>query len=139
MSERSAPDDFGLKRNEKLKSAKAIEALFNGGKFIGHGNLILKYRIRPINPSENPIKMGVAVSAKKFKKSVDRNYVKRILREAFRHKKPLFRNLLQNETSALDMMFIYNNKERPEYLHTLSEMEGLVKRLERKFNRHEEA
>lgn len=137
--DRTVPDGFGLKKNEKLKSDKAIRALFRGGDFIGYGNLILKYRLRTVNPPENPLKMGVAVSGKKIKKSVDRNYIKRILREAFRRNKPLFRALLPDHNSAMDMMFIYNNKERPDYLKTISEMETILKKLELKLRKNEEA
>ena len=127
---------FGLRKNEKLKSAKAIEGLFTDGRFISFGHLILKYKIRPAVASV-PFKMGVTVSRKKFKKSVDRNFVKRILRETYRMNKPRFLQLVSEQFPGADFMFIYNTNTKPEYGKTLEEMEGILKKLSAKVRKNE--
>lgn len=127
---------LGLRKTEKLKSAKAIEALFTDGRFISYGQLILKYKVRPAVQSV-PFKMGVTVSRKKFKKSVDRNFVKRILRETYRHHKPQFLNLLSEGFPGADFMFIYNATTKPVYGQTSEEMAGILKKLAAKVRKHE--
>ena len=56
-----------------------------------------------------PIKMGVSVSKKHFKKAVDRNYFKRVLRETYRLNKHL---LLDNLAMPFSFMFLYQSKDR---------------------------
>ena len=127
---------LGLRKNEKLKSAKAIDALFTDGHFISYGRLILKYKVRPATEPV-PFKMGVTVSRKKFKKSVDRNFVKRILREAYRHHKPQFLDLVSEGFPGADFMFIYNATVKPAYGQTSEEMGGILKKLAAKVRKHE--
>jgi ribonuclease P protein component len=121
--------DFGLRKTERLKSQKSIGLLFSQGKLVSSGNLILKYIPKKNAENDAAIKVGVTVSGKKMKKSVDRNYVKRILREAFRHKKSEFYKLLSPQFPGADFMFIYNHTTRPEYQKTMKEMEGIIKKL----------
>jgi ribonuclease P protein component len=139
MNNSPAPEDFGLRKNERLKSAKAIDALFTQGKFISYGTLILKYSFRESEDHTPSLKMGVAVSSKKFKKSTDRNFVKRIMRESFRQKKLLFKSFLLPIGQGMDMMFIYNHPERPRLTDTLSDMEGIGKKLAQKIAKNEQA
>ena len=139
MNNRIIPENFGLRKNEKLKSSKAIDALFNNGKFISYGHLILKYSLRDADEKEPLIKVGVTVSSKKFKKSTDRNFIKRIMRESFRLKKQIFKASLTTIGLRMDMMFIYNHPERPKLADTLNDMDGILKKWERKIAQNEQA
>jgi ribonuclease P protein component len=56
--------------------------------------------------------MGVSVSKKYFKKAVDRNYFKRVLRETYRLNKTV---LLQNTNQKFAFMFFYQTKDRLSY------------------------
>ena len=56
--------------------------------------------------------MGVSVSKKYFKKAVDRNYFKRVLRETYRLNKYL---LLENSEKKYGFMFFYQTKDRLSY------------------------
>ncbi len=90
----------------KLKSKKQIESLFKNGTSLKAYPLLLAYRKEPL---DTPFKVGFSVSKRFFKRAVDRNYIKRLIRENFRKKKYIFTT---NEEQFL-LMFIYIGKELP--------------------------
>ena len=96
------------------------------------GNSISKFPLRLVyvenkEPNTEQIKMGVSVSKKYFKKAVDRNYLKRVLRETYRLNKHI---LIDNLEKPYAFMFFYQTKERLSY----SEIEEKTIQLFHKFN-----
>ena len=117
---------FTYPKKEKLKSKTTIDLLFS------EGNSVSKYPLRLVyveNKEENAelIKFGVSVSKKYFKKAVDRNYFKRVLRETYRLNKHLLINHLEKPYA---FMFFYQSKERLSY----QEIEEKTIQLFQKFN-----
>jgi ribonuclease P protein component len=103
--------NFTYPKNEKLKSRITIGLLFTEGKSVSKYPLRLVYKAGSLNESEK-IKMGVSVSKKNFKKAVDRNYFKRVLRETYRLNKHL---LIDNLDQPYSFMFFYQTKDRLTY------------------------
>lgn len=104
--------NFNYPKNEKLKSKITIDLLFSKGKSVSKYPLRLVYAESDYDipeGSEQKIKMGVSVSKKHFKKAVDRNYFKRILRETYRHNKHL---LIDNLDKPYAFMLFYQSKDR---------------------------
>ena len=113
-------------KHEKLKSKTTIDLLFSLGKSVSKFPLRLVYC--PVDlPQGESIKMGVSVSKKYFKKAVDRNYFKRVLRETYRLNKTV---LLQNTNQKFAFMFFYQTKDRLSY----QEINDKTKTLFEKFN-----
>jgi ribonuclease P protein component len=103
--------NFTYPKNERLKSKTTIGLLFSEGKSVSKYPLRLVYRQAEVNQEEK-IKIGVSVSKKYFKKAVDRNYFKRVLRETYRLNKHL---LLDNIQESYSLMFFYQTKDRLSY------------------------
>lgn len=103
--------NFTYPKNERLKSKTKIGFLFSEGKSVSKYPLRLVYRLEEANQEEK-IKIGVSVSKKYFKKAVDRNYFKRVLRETYRLNKHL---LLENLEQSYSIMFFYQTKDRLSY------------------------
>lgn len=103
--------NFTYPKNERLKSKTAIGLLFSEGKSVSKYPLRLVYRQAEAG-SEEKIKIGVSVSKKYFKKAVDRNYFKRVLRETYRLNKHL---LWDNLEEPYSFMFFYQTKDRLSY------------------------
>lgn len=95
-------------KQEKLKSHHIINKMFTEGRSVSKYPLRLVY-VPLEEPDEEMIKMGVSVSKKYFKKAVDRNYYKRILREAYRQNKHILINKLDRPYA---FMFFYQTKDR---------------------------
>lgn len=98
---------FNYPKNEKLKSQTAIDLLFSQGKSVAKYPLRLVYVEIP--SAEEKLQIGVSVSKKYFKKAVDRNYFKRLLRESYRLNKELLR--VDSEKKYV-MMLLYQTKDR---------------------------
>jgi ribonuclease P protein component len=107
--------NFTYPKNEKLKSKITIGLLFSEGKSVSKYPLRLVYKASSFGSPEmlgEKIKMGVSVSKKNFKKAVDRNYFKRVLRETYRLNKHL---LIDNLDQPYSFMFFYQTKDRLSY------------------------
>lgn len=103
--------NFTYPKNERLKSKTTIGLLFSEGKSVSKYPLRLVYRQAEVDAAEK-IKIGVSVSKKYFKKAVDRNYFKRVLRETYRLNKHL---LLDNIQEPYSLMFFYQTKDKLSY------------------------
>lgn len=102
---------FTYPKTEKLKSRNAIDALFSKGKSVSKYPLRLVY-IPEVFADGSQIKIGVSVSKKYFKKAVDRNYYKRLLRESYRLNKKM---LLDNLDQSYTLMLLYQSKDRLDF------------------------
>lgn len=74
---------------------------------------------------EPPLKCGFSVSARNFKKAVDRNRIKRITKEAYRIQKNILEQLLHAHNKELHLFILYTAKELPDFA-TAKEKLGLI-------------
>ena len=115
---------FRFPKEEKLKSEKQIQAIFEKGSSITAFPLKMVY-LESSNASAK-IQVAVTVSKKKFKNAVHRNRIKRLLRESYRLHKHLIFNKIEGSYAC---MFLYLGKEMPSY----SEIEGSMIKILEKF------
>jgi ribonuclease P protein component len=121
-----------LGKNERLKSRKLIEQLFKEGKSFA----VNPFRIYVLigDSSVTEIKFGVGVSTKNFKKAVDRNRVKRLVREAYRLQKNESLQNLRGKNIRLSLFFIYTGKELPLYKEVYDKMTIALQKINKQFN-----
>ena len=102
---------FTFNKSEKLKSRKLIEQLFLEGKSV----TVFPFRMLYLQTSfeHGPkIKAGISVSKRNFKKAVERNRIKRLMREAYRLNKSHYFN---NITTSYALMILYIGKDMPDF------------------------
>lgn len=102
---------YSFPRKEKLKSKKVFEELFAEGKSITSYPLKLIY-VKSALVQDVAIQTGVTVSKRKFKSAVDRNKIKRLLRESYRQNKHIVFNNIEGNFAFL---ILYLGNEMPSY------------------------
>jgi ribonuclease P protein component len=76
-------------------------------------------------------KVGVGVSKRNFKKAVDRNRIKRLIREAYRTQKESLLSYAADNDKEIELFFIYIGKELPEYSFVQEKMKGVLEKLKK--------
>lgn len=93
--------NFKYPKKEKLKKNNEISLLFEKGKWRSSDSLkIILLKNKPIVSIEQA-RFGVSVSKRYFKKAVDRNRIKRLLRECYRLNKGLYNETFGEKTIAM--------------------------------------
>ncbi len=124
----TTPTSFSFDRTERLKSRKIIASLFKKGRSF------VAYPLRVVWVVSHAGEQGratvsIAVSKRNFKTAVQRNRLKRQMREAYRlHKQELYQQL-ETQQKHVSFMITYIAKEPLPY----AEIEAGVKKLMRKF------
>jgi len=125
------PKPFGLSKAERLKSRKQIETLFEKGKSFTVFPVRVSYSFE-LNREKAGAQIGVSASKRVFKKAVDRNRIKRLLREAYRlQKSNLAASLKQKEIRAI-IFFIYIDKTIATFETIQAAMHQCLKKLQQK-------
>lgn len=107
--------EYSYGKEEKLKSKKLIEALFVERQSVAKYPLRLAFKKLELEENSSKkveLQVAVSVSKKHFKKAVDRNYFKRVLRESFRLNKHL---ILDQISGKYAIMLLYQTKDRLSY------------------------
>ena len=119
---------FKYSKKDKLKSQKVIETLFSEGESITVFPLRLVY-LKTDFEDESTLKTGVSVSKRNFKNAVDRNRIKRLLRETFRLNKSAYFN---NICDSYALMILYISKSGTDFESVDKKMKQLLEAFVKK-------
>lgn len=122
----SAAERFTLSKEERICSKKLINELFTGnGRSMTAFPLRVVFMKRTIVDDQPRAVMLVSVPKRYFKHAVDRNRVKRQVREAFRRNKSIITQNLTDDHEAVAMAFVWLTDEK----FPSSEVENRMVRL----------
>ena len=102
--------NFTYQKKDKLKSRKQTQFLFSKGTAITMHPIRLLYTIEKTEDgifSDGVLQAGVGAPSRHFRKAVQRNKVKRLLREGYRLEKPNFINAVSLSNIRLNLFFLY--------------------------------
>ncbi len=120
--------NFTYGKKEKLKSKKLIDQLFSEGQSVSAFPLRLVFLETPLEEAI-VAKTGVSVSKRHFKTAVDRNRIKRLMREAYRLNKTNYFNKISTQYA---FMILYIGKEKPTYQQVEKKMNVLFDKFLKK-------
>lgn len=83
------------------------------------------------------LQAGFNVSKRYFKKAVDRNRVKRLMKESYRLQKQPLTDILQATEKKIAVFFIFTGNEIPDYKLVFEKMTDVIKRLQKIVNAKE--
>lgn len=117
--------DYKFTREERLKSKTSIEKLFQEGKGLVKFPIKMQYM-----PHDRPMhQIAFTAPKRNFKRAVDRNRIKRQLRETYRTNKHLLYN---KDVPSQAIFFIYIGKDMPTYANLEKRMKQCLNELNKK-------
>jgi ribonuclease P protein component len=121
---------YTLGKQERIRGRKLMEELFSKGTRLNQG----PFRVVILETSEPLLKLGVGASVRYFKRSVDRNRIKRLLREAFRLHKLSLKQVLMDKGKGLLVFISYASAEKPEFLQVEKGVMAILHKLEQRIH-----
>ena len=120
-----------LGKTERLKSRKGIDFLFTSGKKITLFPFRMLYRL---DPGTGETKAGFTVSSKNFPRAVDRNRIKRLIREAYRLQNDPLKKSLEDNRKQIQLFIIYTGRELLAYAEIKSQLKKILEKLVRQID-----
>lgn len=116
--------DYSLQKNERLHSKKSIKELFvKGSSFFLYPFKVSYMTLNGSALETNQVLFSV--SKRKIKKAVDRNYVKRRLKEAYR----LNKFLLSSSDVSFIIALVYVASEKQDFHAIQMRVQKVLKRI----------
>lgn len=125
---------FTLRKEERLKKRKQIDLLFTSGlSFYSYPFKVFW----TLTDSEQPypVQVLIGVSRRAMKKAVDRNRVKRQIRELYRHQKITLYDYLAEKKKFALIGIIYTGNSKLTFEEAREKINQLMERLLKEFKK----
>jgi ribonuclease P protein component len=121
-------------KEERLKSSLVIQELLKDGQTISGYPFKLFWGQTKDLQQKSPARAAILVPKRKFKRAVDRNLIKRRIREAYRQNKNLIYKPLQNKDLNIILVILFLSDEFISFEKLDSGIRDLLLRLAEKIS-----
>lgn len=118
---------YTFRKEERLTHRREIEALFTNAKAYKDYPFLLL--VRTVADNEVASKVVISVSKRRLRHAHDRNRVKRLIREAWRHEKPLVNTALQAHQRCIHAAWVFTGNTVVETPVAAQKIRTLARRL----------
>jgi len=101
-------------KDERLRSRKLIEQIVEEGKSIYVSPFRFSWTLTELK-TQFPVQFAIAVPKRFFKRAVDRNRIKRLVREVYRKNKSGLYALLKSRNIQCALLVVFSGKKVPVY------------------------
>ncbi len=115
------PKAYTLKTESRLKSKKLFEQVFAKGKSFKQPEITTLYLLAEL-AHDVPLQVAFTVPKRRFKRAVDRNRLKRLMREAYRAQKHPLEELLKSSKKQYVVVFVYTFTKVADYVFVREKM-----------------
>ena len=116
-------------KSESLASRKLIEKLVEEGNSFSQYPFRLTWMTAELKANV-PAQVAIVVSKRNFKRAVDRNRIKRLLREVYRKNKSDFYKTLTNKNMQCALLLLYTGKVVPNFAEVERKLRLTLQRFE---------
>jgi ribonuclease P protein component len=116
---------YTFPREERIRGTALINALFTRGRTFTSYPFKVFWDFAGTDGHRSRVRAGFSVPKKNFRRAVDRNLIKRRMREAYRQNKHILRDRLTGTERPLVLMILYLPKKIIGY----HELQAGIKRL----------
>ncbi len=121
-------------KTERLKSFKRISELFESGHSYAAFPVKVLWQYRTTDVYI-PVKAGFTVPKRNFRKAVQRNLLKRRMKEAFRLNRSGLTATCSSSGTAIDLMFIYVSGRKEPYDYIEESVKTLLSKIRKEVNK----
>jgi len=114
-----------FRKSERLCSRKTINQLFDKGNVFYMPLFKVVWMINPVE-TEFPVQVAFGVLKKGFRRAVDRNLLKRRMREAYRREKPKLYEKTDLLNVRIAFIIIFRQNRIPEYFEIQKSMSEMI-------------
>ncbi|MDR3227037.1 MAG: ribonuclease P protein component [Prevotellaceae bacterium] len=131
------PRRYLFKKDERLCLRNDIKNVIDNGQKNLSYPFFVNYIVKDTQTDE-ATKIAISVPKRNFKKAVDRNLLKRRIREAYRHHKHNLNDTAQKENKTVNAIIVYVSKEKLTYSQIekgiIKSMENIAKNIKKNAN-----
>ena len=120
---------FSFKKSERLNKKRIISQIFLRGIAVYSYPVKLVYLSIPFTEGLPNLQLAVSVPKRRFSKAIDRNLLKRRIKESFRLNKHAKIPELVQKKKSFALVLIYNSNKIESYQHIEKSVKKLLARL----------